>query len=479
MTKPVKIPVWNNLDSIGLLNGLSIWDHNYMKMLYVRLPGESNIDLRNRIIKNHNNPVEGTSIQDTINGISNELFLESYNTNNKTFFNLTYTPYPVGSSGEQDIWVYYQLDGSSDWVEFGPQLWSETYDASSQGFIVWQESRYNDNNSTKEFTYSTLLFILSDTIPDNTKLKVKYYVKKLANDGSSEIVLFTDMNPSLLYRRAYEISLNDLNSKVVVYDLNHIPSSINDRYFDSDGKATDQLYQLRDIIDSTSRFRWSDIYNKSCIWDVHRNFSKGVVPSFYDQPISVPDDFNGDVFSGGIEKGSYSLAFKDIKIVNDNGIERWYPEVYKGIFYTDGVPFNLLGDAGNATIDIIDNVCSLIGIINDNDVYKRFYLYPTINNDASFEEHNYAVESTVFRYRPNITADMGYDLVLDPDEFTIDFDSKQVITNGINGQYYLIWDTMINDTVVLADPTIDMNPVNNSFKSSYFITYRNNAGVIN
>ena len=49
MAKPIKKPVWNNSDAFGLINGIGTWDNNYLKLKYVRLPDETNIQLGHKI----------------------------------------------------------------------------------------------------------------------------------------------------------------------------------------------------------------------------------------------------------------------------------------------------------------------------------------------------------------------------------------------------------------------------------------------
>ena len=81
-SRPIKKPVWNNIDAIGLLNGISIWDEQYQKLKYVRIPDETNIELRHKINNFRDNPVDGTIDQQLIIGLANELNLDSYKTLN-------------------------------------------------------------------------------------------------------------------------------------------------------------------------------------------------------------------------------------------------------------------------------------------------------------------------------------------------------------------------------------------------------------
>ena len=154
MPKPIKKQVWNNVDAFGLLNGISTWDENYLNLKYVRIPGESNIELRHKLNKfsEEQSPLYGNLNQELIIGLANELGLDSYNIIEQTSFDLNYVPFPYGAKGEQDIWVYYQEPNMDTWTEITPQLWSEDVETSmpTSGFIVWEDSYFNtSNDSTK------------------------------------------------------------------------------------------------------------------------------------------------------------------------------------------------------------------------------------------------------------------------------------------------------------------------------------------
>jgi hypothetical protein len=194
MAKPIKKQRWGNIDGIGLLNGLGIWDEQYRNLRYIRKPFDTTIDLKNRILRELEHPTD-TTHQGLLNGLCNEFNIDPYNVQKKTIFELTYPPVPIGASGVPDIRAYFQEDDS--WYEIKPQIWSEDYQTSksnNQGFIVWQNSHVSNISGVKNFGYSNILEIFDNTIPDESKIKIVYYVNTVDADNNITAQLYTDMD---------------------------------------------------------------------------------------------------------------------------------------------------------------------------------------------------------------------------------------------------------------------------------------------
>jgi len=361
MAKPVKKPIWTNIDAMGLLNGISTWDDNYEGLRYVRLPDESALDIRRKINLLRRNPVTGTSLQDLVNGLSSELLLDSYNITTKNNFLLSRQPWPSGNVDVQDIWVSYQEPGSGDWNNVTPQVWGSGYFGTlSDGFIVWEDSYFRDaiSGPLKTHNYSQLLTIF-DELPDKSKIKVEYYVRRFNDSNEATYYLFTDMsmqdsNTEFIYRAPASIPSGELSSMVVAYRLDDIPPGISGFYHNTDGSSTGLMYKLRDIIDKNFRHRWSDTRDNENIWDVHKEYSKGVIPSFYDVPlvISSGEIFNIANLTAGIEHQYPSLYIRDIYINGSGNDENWYPIIEPGLFYCSGVPYYLMENPQYTYLDL-------------------------------------------------------------------------------------------------------------------------------
>ena len=141
MIVPQQIPTWNQFDEFGVLAGLSHWSDDFKTLAYVRYPGESNKQLKARVLQANANRGNGT-IQGMINNISRDLsvglsgnyVLPIYNSVNKSIFYLSQKPYPSASG----INVFVSTSGS--WGPANmvtPQVRASGYSTAISGWIVW------------------------------------------------------------------------------------------------------------------------------------------------------------------------------------------------------------------------------------------------------------------------------------------------------------------------------------------------------
>lgn len=503
-TKPVKKQVWTNLDAFGLLNGLSIWDTNYLNLRYVRLPDETNLELRRKIKNMHRNPVRGVSTQDLVNGLSNELLLEPYNTINKSTFDLSKNPYPSGNIGEQDIWVYHKLPEEDNWNEVTPQVWASGYyldehktEVIQSGFIVWEDFYYKDNDTTNKKThmYSRILKIMDPNIPDNSQIKVVYHTKSYDINGNSDYFLYTDMsNPSdpeddrFIYHKHQDVSVSGFfDNNIVAYNLGQLPPELSGVYYDEDGRATDKLVYIKSAIYKNFKHKWKDIRNRESIWDINKNYSKGTIPSFYDtefdEEIEYFDEDNS-FFDGGIESFSTTLYFKDIYINVDNGLEKWNPILYPGKFYVDGYSYYLMENPKIEELTFTEennlHKCDLpSGIMRYHKVIlidKTYYDTEYNSNPYIFEDYDYSSvhnKEEIYRKRPYLDK-----IVLSSGQYYIDYDDNNVYmssgviyASGVPEELVLIWDDVIVPSGKICND-VDLNPLNDAFVDDldYFLT---------
>jgi len=496
MAIPIKKPVWTNLDAFGLLNGISTWDENYLNLKYVRVPNETNIELRRKIKNMHNNPVEGVSLQDVINGLSNELLLDQYNVRSNKTFDLTRTPYPSGSVGVQDIFVYYQPLDDTNWYSVGEQVWGSGYYSDedntipvTSGFIVWEDGYYKDPivRSEKGNVYSKILQIMTP-LPDNSRIKSVYSTKLFDINGDADYFLYTDMddsnNPddeSYMYRFPTVIDSGILESGPVAYNMSQLPDELSGYYFNTDGSGTDRLYKLRDIINKNFKHKWKDIRNRESIWDINKSYSKGVIPSYSDTAFVVNsgDTFSSNYFDGGIEHMDDALYIKDIHIQVSGNIENWYPIVQPGKFYYDGFPYYIMENPQYVHIDmstgsgtlpsgILRNYKTILASSGDytsdlEGFMFQDYMYP-IRYKNSYETVATGVLETenIYRKRPYLNSDMGLDITLSSGEYYINTDTNPPIMYGSGlSDCVFVWDgTDVPSGRICDTEFSDLNPLN-------------------
>jgi len=486
MSKPIRKNLWTNLDAIGLLNGLGIWDTQYKTLQYVRRPIDNNLDLRDRIIRSHNNP-PGTTLQGLVNGLSNELGLEPYSLKTKKTFYLSYQPTPIGTPNEQDIFAYYNISGV--WYELLPQVWSENYyDAKSNnyGFIVWQNDRYQNIEGLKNFEYSNIVEILQSDIPSNTEFKFIYSLKLLDEDNNITIHNYTDINnPNDSKDDRFTYYLPETPNKenqIIAYTLNSIPSNFRSNYYNDLGEAKDFIFTVRDHINTKYKHKWNDLRDSTCVWDIHLGYGSGHIPHFYDAvtpPIESEVDgyrYTSESFNGGIESYSESLYVSDIEISSDsNNREHWYPRVYPGKFYVNGIPYYLFENPQTINLTFNDGSCAIPTsleryyhvILVNSGFYNDSYSNPdSIIDGKIYEDYNYPVGyngnniyGNIYRkksYIPNITnlddVSIG--------EYMIDYENSIIYAQSDSE----VWNaTLIYDAISIPSGTIieyDLNPLN-------------------
>lgn len=494
MAKPVKKSVWSKIDAVGLLNGLGFWDPQYKTLQYVRRPGESVLELKDRILRTHEN-IPSTTKQGLINGLSNEFNLDPYNTEKKTIFELSNLPIPNGLANEQDVWIYYKINDT--WQEVKPQIWSEDYENAKKnyyGFVVWQVNRYNTIPNQKNFTYSNIIEIFEEFL-DETEFKFKYYVNMRDEDGVISKVLFTDMqNPNDDKDLRFTYRLPDsgvLGTDIIAYTLNDIPESVSNTYYDSDGIGKPFLYQIKTHLDRKFGHTWDKIKDNTCIWDIASSYGSGHIPSFYDALLPpMLSGYNDTIelshyYTGGIESYSESLYIKDI-VVQDNGtvIQDWYLGVFPGKFYLHGIPYYLFENPTVEYLNLSTGSCSLPSGIeryhhlimavsgyyddayNDSDIYLSGKIYEDFNYNSGEKQENYY--NNIYRKRPYINPLTGPETELSTNQYMVDYDNSIIYGSGINDGM-LIWDDIDVPSGVVIEYNINPLKEQNITLEKYFL----------
>ncbi|MCK9428851.1 MAG: hypothetical protein M0R17_02420 [Candidatus Omnitrophica bacterium] len=488
--KPIKKQVWDNMSVFALLNGISIWNENYQSLKYVRKPYETNLDVRDNVLKSHDYKTDITQ-QGLINSIYNELDLIPYNVLKKSIFYLSYNPVPSGNIEVQDISGFYKTS-SGTWNSIGPQIWSDNYFIAKQnkiGFIVWEDIKFNNISNIKNYTYSNVVEVFRE-FNDKTELKFEYYIQVKDSYDNINLIRYTDMNcqtDSNDIRYTYRfptVSGLNLDGDIFCYTLGDIPSQIKHLYMDDNNYPTQLYYDLKNYLDNKYKHRWDKITNNSCIWDINKNYGSGQINSFYDA-LAPENHFSSSIthtgYYGGIESLSYSLHQSDFLEISGN--QSWYLKLYPGKFYIDGIPFYYFENPQVSQLDLIlsgnlyySSIPSglsrgMYTIASKSGYYDTYYCNNSRDEFLSgvYEDYSYRTGfdgnkswGDIYRKRPNINNNIGFQIDLDYGQYKIDFDNNLIYFNLPNITDYnkvtFVWDNLLVPSGSIL--YYDLNPLN-------------------
>lgn len=501
MSKPNKRQRWSNIDVFGLINGISTWDPQYRSLLYVRGPADSPLDIRAKIFRNHNYP-GGITKQGLLNGISNEFGYIPYSVESQNVFQLTNDPFPSGAEGEQDIWVEFrEVNSTGEWSQLYPQVWGSGYEAArddQNGFIVWENAKYVNIPDIKNFNYSRTLELLEDFVDyDEVDLRISYYVKGTDEYNNVLLKKFTDTdNPYDPYVKTYrwkKVQEIEPISGAVVYTLNDIPSNMLARYYNSAGWPLEQLYTIKDYINSRYKHTWGTMTDSSVIWDIHKQYGRGNIPHFFDASAPRNDSYCLDDaklhnvyysgFIGGVEDLSSALYFDSI--LESGEAQNWFFKMYPGKFYMDGTPFYMFENPESAFITFTNGEANIPSnlergahvIIAMSGYYEGCVDPDPYLSGYVFEEYQYQtglggdeVWSNIYRRRGFIPSGICSCITLDIGEYNIDFENGKIRANVIESGAHIIWEKALVPSGRVIE--YDLNPLNNSlFNKQKFFMY--------
>jgi len=480
MAKPTKRQAWSRMDVFGLLNGISIWGPQYRELKYVRRPFDTNLDVRAKIFKYHDHPVD-TSKQGLINAISHEFGYTPYNVQDKKVFELSYNPSPSGAALVQDILAYYKKPDSDTWNSI-PQIWSSGYlqaKESDTGFIVWQKEKYANIDDIKNFTYSNIAEVMH-TMADKSEVKFIYSLTDFDEENNRVLVLFTDINnpndpndTRFTYRKA---TADPDVSGILAYTLDDIPENVlRDLYYDNENKPKEFLYTIKDYFNKKFKHKWGEITDRECIWDIHKLYGSGHIPHFYDAEAPNNTSWCANTYSGylgGVEEKSDVLYPAEITEISGSNQE-WYLRLYPGRFYVDGVPFYYCESPQIEYLTFVSGQADVPSGLTRG-MYTIMALsgyYQNPCNDWSdpflsgiYEDYNYPVGADgnicwthIYRHRPYITATHDHSVSLQEGEYNIDFANGKINANAVDDAT-LIWDTAFQPSGIVLQ--YDLNPLN-------------------
>ena len=360
------IQISNQFDEMALSVGLGQWSEDGKKLLYVRYPGETNKQLRDRA-REAGEYTSNSTKQGLINNLSRDLLLERYNCYDKTIFHLTQDPWtdPTG------VHVYVSgVSTSNLWQEWLPQVRASGYTDNTSGWILWNLPDTTTDHETQWGQYTRILEFIGTSLPTSgDAVRIRYPVKTGEDDlGRPIIATFEDFdNPSILLEDKMFQGEDDhapsgvadylswVSGRICVYsleDLGKTPAS--SQYYTSEGVATDRLKELKRIVEdeyptSWGRFKWDTMR-----WDALDDMSDGVLPSLHDSATKSPDTpppNESGWYLGGVRYGP-DLYCDGTEIVGSGSSQKWYPKLYPGEFYIGTSSFYLFEKENSAYVTL-------------------------------------------------------------------------------------------------------------------------------
>lgn len=342
--KQQKLPVWNSFDEFGLMVGLGHWTNDGKELRYVRYPGETNYELRERILNTYRHKCNAT-YQGLINSLSKDFLTPRYNTITQYYYTLTEEPYAQLSG----IHVY--TSGNTGWAELYPQVRASGYAATTSGWIVW-----NYPDVTGHYgQYTQILEILPSSLPVNdTPIKIEYQVLDYYDEkGVPTLYWKTDIDKQnikdddeYLYR-VKKATVPDPSSQIVIHRLNSLATDgFSGVWYTTEGAATSKLKEVANYFNKRYPVEWGQIPWDTLTWENNANISQGTLPTLFDAelPVDQSGNIESGVFMGGVAQGD-SLYLVDI-VKEESGarsgaLAYWYPRIYPGTFYVSNTGYYL------------------------------------------------------------------------------------------------------------------------------------------
>lgn len=506
--KPTKIKVFNQFDEFGLLAGLGHWINDGKVLDYVRYPGETNAELKQRTLT-ANKYRGNATLQGMVNNISRDLSIGSnypiYNIETKNIFYLSEKPYPSASG----VKVYV----NDSLIE--PQVRASGYANAVSGWIVWNQADYNpalmisgtpmlSDGNIEVGEYTQILEFIGSSIPDtDDKIKVEYEVQtgfdltgQPVLNWRSDFSNIDDPTDLTFIGKKSEFPANsgDYNtfktSHISIFTLDNLKHpSISGVFYDTDGKPTETFINIANRVNKEYPLYWDQFKYDIGRWGQLDEAAVGSIPSFHDESI-----ISGCVIKGGSNYG-IDLDCVSIKKTGDNPRDPWYPLLAPGEFYIGDENFYLFGDMKYYKLDLTPIGG---GILSGNIPYDvnnpiRLNTITAYSSGIFFDEasgvlpnnpyfkriHNFNNPISGVYYRtPYIShTNISYvSMQFDGYNFYYDYDNRIIYASGVNPSgFVLAWDNLSSSgNLVLYSGgyslnTIDFNPLNNPFDKAFYI----------
>lgn len=279
--KQIPVQVENPFDEFGKLIGIP------------RFPLESNLSYRTRMLNAASNWGSSTK-QGLINGICSELGLRVYNTDNRSFYFLSYPPLLVHPNTGAALSFLVSVNGTiySDYESSGTTL---------QSYKLW---KLNDGTPSRILEFKE--------IPDtNSHIKIQYY---RLEDGIPH--LFTDESVGIDDTRFIGMSGETPGSQdIEIYELTD--SDFQNTYLlDSLGLPNKTFNAIVDELYNVHPILWGDWVWGKTFWDVADDDIAGIehLPTIFDLPRT---GLASSDFESGIGYGTDCSPISIIPELND------------------------------------------------------------------------------------------------------------------------------------------------------------------
>lgn len=477
--KQEKLDIWNSLDEFGLMVGLGHWTDDGRELKYVRYPGETNSQLKERILQTYKHKANAT-YQGLINGISRDLLTTEYNVIDQYIYPLSFTPYPQSSG----IKVF--VSGVS-WTEYGPQVRASGYLTASSGWIVWNEADYvNADNSITYGNYVPILEFIS--LPDNnTPIRIEYEIlDHYEDDGKPVLIWYTDIDKSNIkdpdeyqYRIKKAETPNNSN-QIVIHRLNNLKTSAySGVFYTNEGAATSKLKEVANYLNKKHPIEWGKIPWDTTSWDNTVNLSQGTLPTLFDAELPNHSGIlTSGCFIGGVKNGPNLYMMDIVKEERDGrsgAYAYWHPIVYPGTFYISNTGYYLFENKQNTFHKLVSNTGILSGTIlpdygdqiivgvsgytgTTGSYMCELYRYP-YGSGYNFKSDN------IYR-RTNKFVSNLQSHTYSGGEYYIDIDNNILSGVSLNDQIIMIWEHPKASGVGKIISGIDLNVYMNNIDSS-------------
>lgn len=496
--RPLKI--WNEWEEFGLLVGLGHWSEDGKTLRFVRFPGETNLELKRRILKSFSQKeqdVVNSSHQGMVNAISRDLGLVSYNVEDKKVFTLSQEPHPTGR-----INVYVSgVSTDGDWVQYLPQVRSSGYfDAINSsgsfpsGWIVWNLPDHSgDNGFIHNGEYTQILEFINFLV-DADEVRTEYEVlDRFDEDGEAVLKFVSDFDhpdddEDQRYRARRRTIPNPL-SQVVIHPITELISGVaSGIYYTDEQAARPKLKELREELVSLHPFEWDDFVWGQTQYDAGDFISLGTLPSLYDAaiPTGNSSEIHKSWYIGGVNYGP-DLYMHDIRVVGSGVADPWNPVLVPGIFYLGPTGYYLYEQKREENITLAstggDLIKSGVLVASSSDVPDRISIIVVstsgyLGTSGNFSElYKYPIGSgrldsstDVYRRVFPLSGLLDHNtFVVESGQWFFDYDNQTVFASGLPDQINVAWEHPSSSGYEVVVSGVDLNPVNRIFDKHFLL----------
>lgn len=470
--KQKKLPVWNSFDEFGLLVGLGHWTENGRELKYVRYPGETNSQLKERILKVYKNKSNST-YQGMVNSLSRDFLTSEYNIVTQYHYFLTEEPYAQASG----IKVF--SSGNGTWSQLSPQIRASGYPTATSGWIVWNYPD-NENNYGR---YTQILEFIGTSLPDNNvPIKIEYQIlDNYDENGKPVLQWLTDKDESSTEQDDYRFRIKksvtpEPSSQIVIHRLNSLATDpFSGTWYTNEGAASSKLKEVANYLNKKHPVEWGNIPWDTMTWENSANLSQGVLPTLFDAelPIDQSGHLESDKFIGGIGEGPnlYMIEIVKEEDSSNSGVySKWYPRIYPGKFYISNTGYYLFENKQIDYMHLTNNSGSLN--FTDNPNYENLIIIGTsgyigMSGDYMSELYRYPYGSGqdfnstgIYRRVYNIKEKIDSIPSFSDNQYYINMENYFISGVSLANNIQVVWEHPDSSGLGKILSGIDLNPYN-------------------